>query len=57
MAKEKTEERRPGEILVGDKVNTPDGSGKVTAVTDEKILVDLENKKKGEFKPKQVSVE
>ncbi len=56
MAKEKEETRQPGVFLVGDKVNTPDGAGKIVEVTDTQISVDLDNKKKGIFKPGVVSL-
>lgn len=50
----KDEERQPGELRVGDKVNTPNGTGKITSMTDTKISVDLDSKQKGEFAPRYV---
>ncbi len=43
------------EIKVGQEVNTPDGKGTVTAVQDDLISVDLENGKKGTFRPRYIS--
>lgn len=50
------EERKPGEILVDDKVNTPDGLGVVTSVSENEIGVDLDNKQQGIFKPRYITL-
>ena len=42
--------------LKGKKVNTPDGTGKVTEVGDRFISVDLDNNKKSKFDPNEVSL-
>jgi len=42
--------------LVGETVNTPDGPGKVTRVGDRYISVDLANKQKRQFDPREVSL-
>lgn len=50
------DERKPGELRVGDNVNTPDGPGKITALTDLDVSVDLDNDQKGLFKRRYVSL-